>query len=56
MAEAPLKGTIDIHPDEKALEATLVFTPDERGEEWDTDKVLSLLAQKGIIYGFTSDA
>ena len=53
MEPVTLKGNLTLHVDDSALEARLLFVPQPDGEEWNREKVLTLLAQEGIIYGFT---
>ncbi|HEB10945.1 MAG TPA: DUF342 domain-containing protein [Spirochaetales bacterium] len=52
-----IKGIIELEIDESELEARLFFTPSEdKGEEWQKEKVLKLLKQKGIAAGIDQQA
>lgn len=56
MAKA-IKGIIELEIDESGLEAGLSFTPSgDEGEEWQKEKVLKLLKQKGIVAGIDQQA
>jgi len=52
-----IKGIIELEIDGSGLEAGLSFTPSEdEGEEWQKEKVLKLLKQKGIVAGIDQQA
>jgi len=52
-----IKGIIELEIDESGLEASLSFTPSgDEGEEWQKEKVLKLLKQKGIVAGIDQQA
>ncbi|MBA7568567.1 hypothetical protein ES708_10296 [subsurface metagenome] len=52
-----IKGIIELEIDELELKARLSFTPSEvEGEEWQKEKILKLLKQKGIVAGIDQQA
>ena len=52
-----INGIIELKIDESGLEARISFTPSgDGGEEWQKEKILKLLKQKGIVAGIDQQA
>jgi uncharacterized protein (DUF342 family) len=57
MAEpVTVNGSLELRIDESGLEATLVFSPDPEGPQWDPQKINALLEQRGVREGVESKA
>ncbi len=49
-----IKGSITLTIDELALQASIAFSPNSDGDDWNTEKILKHLAEKNISTGFDS--
>jgi uncharacterized protein (DUF342 family) len=57
MAElATNNGSLELQIDESGLEATLVFSPEANGPQWDRQKVNALLEERGLREGIENQA
>lgn len=54
MSNTIAKGSLRVEVDEPSLEARLIFTPEEDGEEWDAEKIKRLIASEKISEGYNS--
>jgi hypothetical protein len=51
-----VNGSLELQVDESGLEATIVFTPDPDGPQWDRQKISALLEERGIREGIQTTA
>jgi len=56
MEPVTVNGSLELQIAESALEATLVFSPDPEGPQWDRQKINALLEQRGVREGVESKA
>jgi uncharacterized protein (DUF342 family) len=49
-------GSLELQTDESGLEATLVFSPQPEGPQWDRQKIHALLEERGVREGIESKA
>jgi uncharacterized protein (DUF342 family) len=55
-ASSILIGNLELQVDEKGLEASLSFSPDPEGPQWDRQKAYGLLEERGICEGIDNEA
>ena len=51
-----MRGDIQLHISENALEVKIYFTADPGGKEWSPDDIIMLLSREGVVYGYTKSS